>query len=173
MAKVEGENPNFDELNTSGEENAPEEPVLEDAAIEPLEPAEGAEAVAEEQPVEEPAAETEESEAEAPEKPRKRSFLIEAVLAIGLPVVFVGLFLVNIIFLSTAVYLLGMCYIPLGLWMGRRSNTVFTVFLACTLAALMTASFCLWIELRRYEFDTKAQDARVSMTLPMGIETLA
>ena len=44
--------------------------------------------------------------------------------------------------------------------MGRKTNTVFVVFLGCVLAAVLTAVYCLWMELARYKFDIKAQDAK-------------
>ena len=49
--------------------------------------------------------------------------------------------------------------------MGRKTNTVFVVILGCVLAAVLTSVYCLWMELVRYKFDIKAQDAkqRVSM----------
>ena len=177
MANVEGENPNFDELKTLGEDAAAMEPLLEDEAS--LESdaetevetglAEGLEAVTEDEAIVESA-----DEVVATEKGRgATSLYVGAGAAIGLPAVVAVLFLLNVIFLSTAIYLVGLCYIPLGLWLGRLTNTVFTVFLGCTLAALMTASFCLWVELGRYEFDMKAKDARVSAILPAGTELLA
>lgn len=169
MADFEGDKPNFDELNALGDELA-----AGDEAVEQLETAEGLEAVDEEKAADDQAAETEESKEEAKEKPRKKSFLVEAAAAIGIPIAFAGLFLANVLFLSTAVFLALMCFIPLGLWMGRRSNTVFTIFLSITLAALFTACFCLWVELRDgYDFDIKAKEARVSMVQPIGTESLA
>ena len=176
MADFEGDKPNFDELeelSALGDEAAADELAAGDEAAEQLETAEGLEAVDEEKAADDQAAETEESEEEAAEKPRKKSFLAEAAAAIGIPVAFAGLFLANMLFLSTAIFLALMCFIPLGIWMGRRSNTVFTVCLGCTLAALFTACFCLWVELRRYSFDIKAKEARVSMVQPIGTESLA
>lgn len=166
MADFEGENLNFDELKMPGEENAAVDPVLEDEAVEQLE--------AEEMPADDQVAVAEKSEEEEPKKKSgKKSLLVEAVAAIGLPVVCAGLFLANIIYLSSAIYLLGLCYVPLGMWMGRRSNTLYSVLVGGALVAVMTASFYLWIELRKHDFDIKAKGSRVSMIQPIGTESLA
>lgn len=170
MANVEGENPNFDELKMPGEEAA--EPIFETEAVgeaeeqlqpvEEIETAETAEA--------EPARTEETEEKKGAEKPSgNMPLFVAAACAIGIPVIFLALFQFQIIFFSTAVYLIGICFIPIGVWLGRKTNTTFTIFLACTLAALMTACYCLWIVLGRYQFDLKALEAkqRVSMTVPV------
>ena len=186
MANVEDENPNFDELKTPGEEAAAEEPVLEDEAA----PADGADE--QPQPVEATDAEeaevkaegtkeggeeeAEESEKEEAKKEAgKLPLVVELAGVIGVPVVLLALFWFKIIFFSTAIFLIGVGFIPYGLWKGRRSNTVFTVFLGCTLAALLTATYCLWMELGRYQFDLKAQEAkqRVGMLRPIERELFA
>ncbi len=54
------------------------------------------------------------------------------------------------------------------LWLGHKTNTVYVVILGCVLAAVLTAVYCLWTEMERYNFDIKAQEAkqRVTMTAP-------
>ena len=70
---------------------------------------------------------------------------------------------------STAVYVTGLTFIPLLLWMGRKTNTVYTVFLGCVIAVLMTCIYCLWAVLAQYHFDVKASEAkqRVGMAQPV------
>jgi len=177
VANIEDENLNIDELKTPGEEAAAEEPVLEDEAApadgadEQLQPVEATDAEAvEAEEAEVKAEETEEGEEEeAEKKPGKLPLYWELAGVIGVPVVLLALFWFKIIFFSTTIFLIGVGFIPYGLWRGRRSNTVFTVFLGCTLAALLTAAYCLWMELGRYQFDLKAQEAkqRVGMSPPI------
>lgn len=191
MANVEGDSPNFDELKTPGEEAAAEEPVLEDATAsaegtdeqpQPVEATdteavevEEAEVKAEEGKAaeEEKADESEKEEAE--KEAGKLPLVLELVGVIGVPLILLALFWFQIIFISTALFLIGVGFIPYGLWKGRKSNTVFAVFLGCTLVALLTASYCLWSVLRKYEFDLKAQEAkqRVSMLPPIERELFA
>jgi len=66
----------------------------------------------------------------------------------------------SILSIWTALYLIGLCAIPFVIWKARRTSTIFTVFLGCILTALLTANYCLWMELRRYHFDLKAQEAK-------------
>ncbi len=184
MANVEDENPNFDELKTPGEEAAAEEPVLEDEAapadgadeqLQPVEAADEAEVKAEKtEEGEEKEAEESEKE-EAKKEAGKLPFVVELAGVIGVPVVLLALFWFEIIFFSTTIFLIGISFIPYGIWKGRKSNTVFTVFLGCTLAALLTAAYCLWMEMGRYHFDFKAQEAkqRVGMLPPIERELFA
>ncbi len=64
------------------------------------------------------------------------------------------------IFISTAIYILAVAAIPYALWKTRKTATIYTVFLGCVLAAILTAVYCLWVELGRYDFDIKAQEAK-------------
>ena len=59
---------------------------------------------------------------------------------------------------STAVYFIGLTFIPLMLWLGRKTNTVYVVFLGCIIAVLMTCVYCLWTVLAE---------------VPLGRESLA
>jgi uncharacterized protein (DUF58 family) len=76
---------------------------------------------------------------------------------------------------STAVYIIGLGFLPLILWMGRMTNTVYVVFLGCILAALLTCLYCLWVMLAQYRFDVKASEAkqRVAMAQPVDCGMLA
>lgn len=191
MANVEDENPNFDELKTPGEETAAEEPVLEDEAApadgadEQLQPVEATDAEVEaadeaevkaEETEEGGEKEAEESEKEEAEKEAgKLPLVVELAGVIGVPVILLALFWFETIFFSTTIFLIGVGFIPYGIWKGRKSNTVFTVFLGCTLAALITAAYCLWMVMGRYHFDFKAQEAkqRVGMSWPIERELFA
>ncbi len=71
---------------------------------------------------------------------------------------------------STAVYFIGLTFIPLMLWLGRRTNTVYVVFLGCVIAVLMTCVYCLWTVLaNEYRVDVKASQAtqRAAMAQPV------
>ena len=183
MAKSEDDIPNFDNLDTPDDELAPAEPVAEAAEPEVVEIVE-AEPAAVTPPAEEvaelvPSAETKEEaqEEEEPEEkgPSKLPLYLPVAAAVGLPVIaLVGAFLFaggTIGAVSTAVYIIALGYIPLALWMGRTTNTVFVVILGCVLAAVLTSVYCLWMELGRYKFDIKAQDAkqRVGVVWPIRL----
>lgn len=66
----------------------------------------------------------------------------------------------KIILIATAVYLFSLAAVAYGVWLGRRTNTVYSVILGCALAAVITATFCLWLEWARYGLDIKARGAR-------------
>ncbi|MBN1395395.1 MAG: hypothetical protein JW959_10260 [Pirellulales bacterium] len=180
MANQEDKNLNFEELKMPEEEAAAEEPVFEDetapaeaadeAQLEPIERPEAAEAADDQ--VEETLEEVkEEKEGEPEEKAGNLTFVAEWAVAVGVPVVLAALFIVQIIHLSTAVYLFGMGFVCFALWKGRKSNTVTTVILGCALAALMTAAYCYWVVLREYGFDLKAQGAKQQVRLVRPNET--
>ena len=61
-------------------------------------------------------------------------------------------------------------FIPLVLWVGRKTNTVYVVLLGCVIAVLMTCIYCLWAVLARYHFDVKAPEAtqRVGVAEPVN-----
>jgi hypothetical protein len=62
---------------------------------------------------------------------------------------------------ATAVYLVGLTFIPLLLWLGRKTNTVYVVFLGIVIAGLMTGIYYLWVILADgYHFDVKASEAK-------------
>ena len=158
MAKVEDDNLNFEEMNLPGEESAQVEIADEAATVSPVE-SDAEVAVAEE---EAPLGEME-------KEPGKMPFYLACAGAAALPVILLVLASAQMIFPSTAIYLVCIGLIPFGLWMSRESNTIYTVFLGCALIAILTAVYCLWSELGRYEFDIHAKEAkqRVSMTLPV------
>jgi hypothetical protein len=181
VANTEGDIPNFDNLDLLGDEHAAAEPTAEPAEPEIVEINEGEPAAAvlpaeeEAEPVrladekEEERKEHEPDERLFEEKePSKLPLYLPVAVAIGLPVIALALALVNVWTYSTAVYVIALGFIPLGLWLGRKTNTVYVVIMGCVLAALLTAVYCLWMYLARYNFDVKAQDAkqRVSMVLP-------
>ena len=109
------------------------------------------------------------------ETPDKRPVYLAAGISIGVVVIVVLLVHFNIVFLSTAVYLIGLACIPLTLWLGRKACTLYTVFLGCILAALLTSLYCLWSVLGRYNYDVKAQEAKekIAMIQPAGDRWLA
>jgi hypothetical protein len=159
-ADVLGEQPEkLDELAEmlGGQAEMPAEILEEQAGM----PAEPTETLGEE-------AENLEGQEEPP--PGKRPFYLEVTVAAGLAAVILVLGCVGVLYLPTAIYLIGLGLIPCGLWMGRQTNTVYTVFLGGVLAALLTAVFCLFLELRQYNFDVKAQGVkqRVSVAQPAG-----
>jgi len=98
---------------------------------------------------------------------RSRYLVIGGV--IGVPVVFLVIAWLGLLNYSTAVYITCLGFLPLVLWMGRKTNTVYTVFLGCIIAVLLTCVYLLWVVLGKYNFDVKAQEAkqRVGMVQPV------
>jgi len=144
VAKAEDDFPSFDSLNL-GDEPAEIEPAGEPEVVEVSE----AEPIASVTPVEEvpqaeqPAEEPEEPETEF-EKPSQLPVVLPVAAAVGVPVIALVLAFTGLLFISTAVYLIALGYIGLALWVGRRTNTVYVVILACVVAAILTGVFCLW-----------------------------
>lgn len=179
MAKIEDDTPSFENLNLSGEEAFEEEVVADEPLVEEEVVAIDADQLAELPPIEEmPTAEPLAAEPEPREEPVQKAPLekedntlsrfLPVAAAVGLPVIVLGLVMLQFVLLSTAIYVIAMGYIPLSLWMSRKTNTVYIVFLGCTLVFVLTAIYCLWIEMGRHNFDVKAQEAkqRVSATWP-------
>jgi hypothetical protein len=94
-------------------------------------------------------------------------FLIAGVF--GLAVVLLVIAWAGYLGYATAIYVAGLVFIPLLLWLGRRTNTVYVVFLGCVIAVLITCVYLLWIVLAGYQFDVKASEAkeRVGMVQPV------
>jgi hypothetical protein len=132
----------------------PVEPVAEGAAIDPL--AAMPEAVA--------AQET------PPQSPEQAPAAKKSVKLPGQYMEWGGAFLLfivlltaaslRIIFFSTAVYVIVVGLVCYAIWKSRATNTVYIVILGCTLVAILTAVYCLWTELDRYDFDVKARKAK-------------
>jgi hypothetical protein len=85
-----------------------------------------------------------------------------AILGVfGLTVVFLLIAWLGYLKFSTAVYFGGLAFTPLLLWLGRKSNTVYVVFLGIVIAGLMTGIYYLSIILADgYHFDLKASEAK-------------
>lgn len=62
--------------------------------------------------------------------------------------------------------LLAVLCVPLLLWTGRRTNTVYDMLLAVSLAAVLLAVFFLVMEWASYKFDTGADDAKQRVAAP-------
>jgi hypothetical protein len=172
VAKIEDNIPNFDDLASpddmiaSDEAFAPTEAVTPDAAV--VQP--------EEKPDEKPTSkkgkkEKKEKKAKRPaarsydefEPEQKPPFLAIGggigILALAIALVFLGY-----LYLSTALFIIGVAIIPLMIWAGRKTSTVFTVFLGGVLIALMTSAYLLWCVIDRYHGDVKAIEAKQQRT---------
>jgi hypothetical protein len=164
VAKVEDDNFNFEEMNLPdedltlpGEEPAQVELADESPTASPV--------MAEEEAVVEKVEDAEEKKKDSD----KLNFYLICAGAAAVPLLLIILAVVDMIFISTAIYAVCLGLIPFGLWMERKTNTISIVFLGCTLAAILTAAYCLWIELGRYNFDIRAREAkeRTVMTQPV------
>ena len=74
------------------------------------------------------------------------------------------------LFFSTALYIIALGFIAYGVWKSSASSTVYMVILASALVAILTAMYFLWIEIRRYNFDIKAKDAKQRVVISQPIE---
>ena len=52
----------------------------------------------------------------------------------------------------------------------QAKNDVYTALLAISLAAILIAIICLLLELRTYEWDFRAKDARAAVTVAQPFE---
>jgi hypothetical protein len=91
----------------------------------------------------------------------------------GVAVIAVVLFVLKVIFLPTVVYVIAVAGVAYGIWKGRETNTLYTVFLGCALIALLTAVLCLWIELQRYGYNIKAKSRgpQAAVTQSFGLDS--
>jgi hypothetical protein len=199
VANVEGDKPDFDKVKLPGEEeeSLPAEPLADDLFqdFQDLDTSEFPEPLATDEAGFEPTAEpvapegepaaTEEAvegvepEGEAAEKPAKAPGKLAALaqmpqyvewgVAAGVSVLLLAIAVFGLIYFATAVYVISIGLVGYGIWKGGATNTVYTVILGCTLLAVLTAIYCLWLELGRYHFDIKAREAkqRVSVSVPL------
>jgi hypothetical protein len=177
VSNVDGQNPNPDELTTP----------IEDASLEPLAADSMADLlgdapiVAEDMPPElepvappEPPAEeaVETTASEPAKKPRKLPLPVEWAVAGGVAVVAVLLVVLNFATVSTGVYMIAATGIGVAVWRERKTCNVYTILLACALVAMLTAIYCLWSELGRYDFNIRAKQ-RSSLSSPAHVGSLA
>lgn len=130
-----------------------------------------------EAPAEPPAAETEAEPAETAPAPKWRKWLAHvdwvgvALLAIAIWLV-VRAVTVNVAWITG--YLILLVLIPFTLWKTRKRwmtpqiTAVYTVLLAISTAALLTAVFWLGLELAQYHWDVKAKTRPVVGAIEMG-----
>jgi hypothetical protein len=157
---VDSGQPPVDEASAPVEESVPLDEVMEPEVPADLSEAEAPEEIKEiKKPV----------DLFADEKKTDMTPFLVIAGVFGLAVVFLILAWANFWNYSTALYFAGLTFLPLLLWLGRKTNTVYVVLLACVIAVLMTSIFCLWTVLAKYHFDIKAAEAkeRVGMVQPV------
>jgi hypothetical protein len=100
----------------------------------------------------------------APEKPATLSEQIKAnldwAIAGGIAVFLLLLALVGLFSYWTAIYVVAVGLAVYAMWKMRETNDLYTVILGCALIAILTAVYCMWLELGRYQFDVKAREAK-------------
>jgi hypothetical protein len=159
-------------------------PIFDDDIVPHEEPVAAAAkpAAAEAKPLE-PEAEATPAKAEKAEKPKKAKKVkrqrsdfddefgpkqslpvVELGVAIAVPVVCIALAVLDFVNFSTALLAIGIALVALMAWMGRRTNTLYTVALGCILISLITSVYCLWTVLAKYHYDVKATEARQGVT---------
>jgi hypothetical protein len=152
-------------------------PISEDAILPDEEPV-----AAEAEPGAAEAREAEPTPAEVEEAKRPKSMfddelasktpppLLEIGIAIGVPVACLALAFLGYLNFSTALLIIGLALVALMIWMGRKTNTLYTVVLGCILLALLGSVYCLWTVLAKYHFDVKAQDAKQRVAIAQPVE---
>jgi hypothetical protein len=175
VADVEGGSPDFfddlDELAVPGEDIASPDGAAEPTAEPASEPVSELLADigdAEAAQISEPTAEPEKPAEE--KKPSKLPLYLELAGAIGIPLLLLVLAWLQVLNFSTALYVIAVGFIPYGIWKDRKTSTVYTVILACALAAVLTAVFCMWLEWGRYQFDVKARGAKQQVRAPQSLQ---
>ena len=152
-----------DEPAADLEDLSAEEVPTEEAAVEPAEAdlADLATEPGSAAHVEEPAHAEEEDERE----PSKLPIALEIAAIFVLPVVIIVLAVMHYVNPWVGLYLFLTACVPYALWKGRRTNTVFTVFLGFVLAAELTAIFCLFKEFQRYGYDVSGRAGKQKVTI--------
>lgn len=164
MTNFEGDNLDFSDLNLPGIEAFDENAELpEEVPAEPIKPE------VEPSAQEEQAEQEETVEAEPKEEQSKRVVYIEWGLVACVPAILLAIAWLGLLNFSLAIYLIAVGAVPYGLWKGGETKNFFTIILACTLIAVLTAVYFMWCELGRYGFDVKARDGkhRISMSSPL------
>jgi hypothetical protein len=90
----------------------------------------------------------------------KLPWYLDLAVAGAVALVLLGLAALHLFGFSTALYLIAIGLIPYGVWKGGAANSIYTMILACALAAVVTAAYLLWLELERYHLDIKAREGR-------------
>lgn len=91
---------------------------------------------------------------------------LDWVIAGGIALVLLLLALVGLFNFSTAFYVVAVGVLAYTLWKMRELNDLYTVILGFALIAILTAVYCLWLEVGRYQFDTKAREAKQRASTP-------
>lgn len=183
MPETEDELPDFSQLDLPGDEPAKPEPSAEPTPSEPTPSHDDGTSPTDEDKKAEPQAdkdeldvleteeesaesEKEETEEESKEESNLR-FYVEwgAVAAVSVGVIIWSYFSVATSegFLYWGVlnlYAIAMVLIPFAIWKTRKTSTPYNVMLAGALAAILTAIFCLWLELWAYDLDIKATEVK-------------
>jgi hypothetical protein len=172
VSNLDGQNPDFDGFTSPGEEM----PHLELTA-------ESLGELAAEQPV--VTAQAEEGQLPTVEQPKEEAakkkaartlgklpFPLEWGVLVAVPAIILVLVLLQVVYPSTAVYLISVGLVAFGVWKGRGTNTIYTVLLGCALVAILTALYCLWAELGRYHFEIRAKQ-QSSISAPVQAGSLA
>jgi hypothetical protein len=182
VANAPGDHPNFDDLKLPEDESStPDLTALESAGLAdfgemslPMEPDALGGGAADELNGEVAAMAIDESAADelkvvaAPKGkkgPRQLPPYVEWCGVAGVAVVLLAIAFFGLLSFPTAIYLISLGLIPYGIWKNRKTTNVYVVILACALAAILTAIFCLWLELGRYKYHIKAKP-RVAVSAP-------
>jgi len=144
----------------------------EEIAIEAPEEAEGEGEEGEEE-------EEEEDEGELVRK-RKKLFLIVEIA--GLAIVCIGMLAGTYFGIAECqadrafwgvlnAYVLSLVFIAYTLWKARETETPYRVMLAISLSAILTALFCLFLELKTYDYDINAETAKQHARLERPVQS--
>ena len=163
MSNFDEDNPNFedlDDLMTPGDDLAPLEPDMElPDELPVLEPVEIEDVPVEDEPA--PPEQEGASESEADEQPLEKPAGLPSYMglagAVAGAVIVLALVFLQFIYFGMAIYAISVGLVLYGIWKERETNTVYTALLGCALIAVLTAVYCLWIELGRYQFDISAK----------------
>jgi uncharacterized membrane protein YphA (DoxX/SURF4 family) len=93
------------------------------------------------------------------------------IAAGGASLLLIVLSLIGLLYLATAIYLAFLIFVGVAIWIGRATNSVYTLMLACALVAVLTAVYCLLLELGRYNMDVKARSAKQHASISRPVES--
>jgi hypothetical protein len=123
-------------------------------------------------PEAEKAEEPEEIEAEKKAKPSSPlKVYMDWAIAGGVAALLLLVALVGLLNFSTVLYAVSVGLVLFAIWKYRQTNDLYTVMLGFCLIAILTAVYCLWLEVGRYRFDVKAKEAKQHVSAPRLPET--
>jgi hypothetical protein len=113
-----------------------------------------------------------EKDAKTEEDNKKLPAWIDWATVGGVTVLFLLLAIFGIFSYVTVIYVTAVAFVGFAFWRGRETNNIYVILLGCALIAIITAVYCLCLELNAYDFKVKAK-WRADVTCPTAATRVA